>query len=382
LGGDARAGIRGDVMSANAFAGEAPPLVYSEVMEDGDVVAEALATRPGDTVVVVASAGDNVFRAVLEPCTRVHGVDLNPTQVAFSRLKAAAIDEFEWAEFAALVGSRDATREARAELLRRLPKDLVERALPDADAREAAVERGLASAGRLAAFVAPLRGALGSIVGAKNLERIARTTDRAERRRLWTTHFDTPAVDDLLASALNEDTISNAFIPAWAFGRMAEPRFDRHYKRVLEHLFVELEPATNAFLQRLWLGRYLSPDVAQRYLCPESHAPLRAALERVAWHSADLLGFLESLPPRSVDALNLSNVLDWSDDAHHDRLWAATERVATGGARVFLRSFLADRDPPASIRAAWSSDPARNERMRRADRVGYFSRYELWTRRA
>ncbi|MCE9595519.1 MAG: BtaA family protein [Planctomycetes bacterium] len=369
-------------MSSAAFAGEAPPLVYSEVMEDGDVVAEALATRPGDTVVVVASAGDNVFRAALEPCAQVHGVDLNPTQVDLCRLKAAAIRELEWAEFAALVGSIETKRDTRASMLKRLPSELVERALPDQAARDAALEGGFATAGRLAAFVAPLRAALTSIVGAETLERIVRTTELAERRRIWTTRFDTPALDDLLATALNEDTISDAFIPAWAFGRMAEPRFDRHYKRVLEHLFVELEPATNPYLQRLWLGRVLAPDVAQRYLKRESYKPLRDALPRIEWHAADLLSFLAELPPRSVEALNLSNILDWSDDAHHERLWAETERVAAGRGRVFLRSFLAQRDPPAEVRAGWTCDARRSERMRAADRVGYFSRYELWSRRA
>lgn len=367
-------------MTANVFAGAAPPLVYSEVMEDGDVVADALATRADETVVVVASAGDNVFRAALEPCSRVLGIDINPTQVEFCKLKHAAVRTLDWRAFAALVGVLPATPDERRAWLDGLDRGLVERALPDDAARYAAVDHGLVASGRLAFFVAPLREMLAKIVGADSLERIFVEPEREARAALWRNRFDTPAVDDLLATALNEHTIGDAFIPAWAFGRMAEPRFDRHYKRVLEHLFVDLNPARNPHLQRLWLGRYLGPESAQTYLLAARFTALRERSERIHWAVGDLSSVLGGLPPRSVHAFNLSNVLDWSDDAHYARLWSEIERVSARGARVFLRSFLAERALPDSIAVRWRGDPRQSQRMRAADRVGYFSRWESWTR--
>ncbi|MCK6445123.1 MAG: BtaA family protein [Planctomycetes bacterium] len=367
-------------MTSNVFAGAAPPLVYSEVMEDGDVVADALATRAEETVIVVASAGDNVFRAALEPCSRVLGIDINATQVEFCKLKHAAIRELDWPSFAALVGVVSATVTERRAWLDTFDRGLVERALPDDAARSAALEHGLTASGRLAFFVAPLREMLTKIVGADSLERIFVESERVARAALWRSRFDTPAVDDLLATALNEHTIGDAFIPAWAFGRMAEPRFDRHYKRVLEHLFVDLNPARNPHLQRLWLGRYLGPESAQTYLQAARFAPLRERSERIHWAVGDFATVLAGLASRSVHAFNLSNILDWSDDAHYTRLWSEIERVSARGARVFLRSFLAERALPAAVAARWRSDPGQSQRMRAADRVGYFSRWELWTR--
>jgi S-adenosylmethionine:diacylglycerol 3-amino-3-carboxypropyl transferase len=186
---------------------------------------------------------------------------------------------------------------------------------------------------------------------------------------------------DFLGAALNQTTISNAFVPAAAWPSMAEPRFHLHYHRVLRRLTLEQDPSGNFYLHRLWLGRFASPDVLPPYLSRSAHEHLRSALPSISWHTADALELLSAEPPASIDLINLSNVLDWSDDSHHDALWSAIDRAATPTARLFLRSFLADRLPPAAVARRWTRDVARSETAATSDRVGYFSRYELWRRR-
>ena len=161
---------------------------------------------------------------------------------------------------------------------------------------------------------------------------------------------------------------------------MAEPRFHLHYHRVLRRLTLEQDPAVNFYLHRLWLGRYASPEIVPPYLSRSAHERLRAALPSISWHTADALELLTAEPPASIDLVNLSNVLDWSDDAHHDALWTAIDRASSSTARVFLRSFLADRPPPPAIARRWTRDAARSSAAAASDRVGYFSRYELWRR--
>ena len=50
-------------------------------------------------------------------------------------------------------------------------------------------------------------------------------------------------------------------------------------------------------------------------------------------------GELESEPPASFDGFTLSNILDGTDDAYRQRLFAAVKRAATPDAITVIRSF-------------------------------------------
>src|ERR1700754_4409383 len=83
---------------------------YAQVWEDADILEEAIAPKPGDTVVSIASAGDNAFALLAEGCERVIAVDLNPTQLACVRLRKAMYQHLSHQEFLELMGSRGSMR--------------------------------------------------------------------------------------------------------------------------------------------------------------------------------------------------------------------------------------------------------------------------------
>ena len=77
---------------------------YSQCWEDADVLLEALAIRPGDTCLSIASAGDNVLAMAGAGAGRVLAVDLNPAQLACLELRMAAFRSLDHGEFLALAG--------------------------------------------------------------------------------------------------------------------------------------------------------------------------------------------------------------------------------------------------------------------------------------
>jgi hypothetical protein len=64
---------------------------------------------------------------------------------------------------------------------------------------------------------------------------------------------------------------------------------------------------------------------------------------------ADAASFLESQPPASFEGFTLSNILDGTDEAYQERLFAAVKRAATPDAMTVLRSFSdSDASSPAN----------------------------------
>jgi S-adenosylmethionine:diacylglycerol 3-amino-3-carboxypropyl transferase len=347
---------------------------YSEVMEDHAAVEAALFPCAGANAVCIASAGDNVFHLALAGAARVLAVDVMPAQIALARWKQLALRHLDHGDFLTLAGVRDGAEEERAALLGRLPIEDGEH-WPHLAA--AVARRGLLGCGRLAEFLEPLRGGLQAVVGREVLETLLTDRDLAARRRAFA-RVESPQGVAFLAAALNQSTIADAFIPAAAWPRMAEPRFHLHYLRVLRHLTLELDPTANPYLQRLWLGRADGVAGLLPYLRLEGQAALRRCGTAIHWVTADVTRALDAEPAASVELFNLSNVPDWCDGAQYEALWRAVDRAAKRGARCFLRSFLAERPLPTTVAPRWRLDEVQSERAAAADRVGYFSRYELW----
>lgn len=349
---------------------------YSEVMEDHAAIEAALAPITDQACLCVASGGDNVFQLVLAGARQVLAVDLAAEQIELSRWKLSAITQLDQTSLRRLAGLEAASAEQRWHSLRSLSIPQ----LADWEQLVAAVSaHGLLGCGKLSAFLAPLRAGLSALVGTETLERLLTHADPAQRRQAWT-QLETPAVIEFLSQALNQHTISDAFIPASAWPRMAEPRFHLHYLRVLRHLTQELDPRHNFYLQRLWLGRYVEALALPPYLTPAGQKALQARNGAIEWLHQDLGQALEHVTAASLDCLNLSNVLDWCSDEHYAAIWLAATRAAKPGARCFLRSFLIGRPLPASVARHWQLDEQRSRQAGHDDRVGYFSRYELWRR--
>ncbi len=79
-------------------------LVYNTCWEDPAVDRLALALRPQDRMLVIASAGCNVLDYALVAPACIHAVDANPRQTALLELKLAGIRHLEFEDFFAVFG--------------------------------------------------------------------------------------------------------------------------------------------------------------------------------------------------------------------------------------------------------------------------------------
>ncbi len=83
-----------------AFSG----LVYPQIWEDPEVDLKALALKNGERLIAIASGGCNLLAYASEANAEIIGIDLNPTHVAFNKLKFKALETLDYENFADLYG--------------------------------------------------------------------------------------------------------------------------------------------------------------------------------------------------------------------------------------------------------------------------------------
>ncbi len=107
-------------------------------------------------------------------------------------------------------------------------------------------------------------------------------------------------------------------------------RFGAVMRGRMERCFARHPNRSNPYARSLLLGELFSDPAS-----PEA-ANIRLV-------QADAASFLEGEPEGSFDGFTLSNILDGTDDAYRQRLFAAVGRAAAPGAIAVIRSF-GDRD--------------------------------------
>lgn len=307
------------------------PLAFAQVREDPRLDLELAAALPaGATVVMIASGGETAACLGRLPL-RLHGVDMNPAQLALSRLKWRLAGEATADNAAALLGHLPMPdRQAQlAEAFERLafaddvlgPPDLVAELGPD-------------HAGRYEVAFAELR------------------------RRLEPWRHE---LDELLASGspveLGQDSqlgeaLDAAFRDVMAlpnlvrlFGQEAtqNPRrpFSEHFIERTRGVIGRIAPRSNPFLWQILAGRFAA---GHRYdWFHDCGCPLRA---EAVWHHGKMAAVLDAMPARSADLVHLSNILDWlSPDEASATLHGARRALRPGG-RVILRQLNSTLDIP------------------------------------
>lgn len=368
-------------------------LVYPQIWEDPVVDMEALAIRPDDHVVAIASGSCNVLSYLTADPARISAVDLNGAHVALGRLKLCALTHLpSYEAFFAFFGQ--ANTHFNAELYRR-------HLLPHLDADTAAYwnARRLFLRRRIGVFADNFYrfGLLGRFIGAGHLlgwlagcrpEAILGARSLAEQRMIFETKI-APVFDTRFARFLSRQ-------PAALFGLGIPPA---QYKKLsadlpggivavlrnrLERLACDYDITENYFAWQAFGRRYPSDNQAALppYLQRRWHEVIRVRTDRVTLRQRSMIEFLHDQPATSVDKFVLLDAQDWMNDADLTALWTEITRTARPGARVIFRTAADERllpgRIPADLLAAWTYDETECRALCRRDRSSIYGGFHLY----
>ena len=337
---DARPSAHSEIEARAAF----DLIRYAQVWEDADILVEALRPGPGDTVVSIASAGDNALALLAEGPDRVIAVDLSAAQLACMRLRIAAYRELRHGELLELMGSRPSPR--RRELLDRAARTLG----PEDQAfwaarRDEVAAHGLGGAGKFERYFRILRTRLLPLThGRGTVEALLQPRDREARERFYDRRWNNARWRLLV----------KLFFSRAAMGRLGrDPAFfDQVRGSVAEHVagrtrqaLVEQDPSANPYLHWILTGRHGA--ALPRALREEAFEAIRTRLDRLSVEHATI----EALAGRGVraDAFNLSDIFEYMSPPGHAEAYAAVLAAARPGARIAYWNMMAPRRVPAAL---------------------------------
>jgi S-adenosylmethionine-diacylglycerol 3-amino-3-carboxypropyl transferase len=318
---------------------------YAQVWEDADVLLAALDVQPGDTVVSIASAGDNALALLGAGAARVVALDLNPAQLACLALRVAAYRELDHAGLLELIGSRPSGR--RAELYRRCRPLLTPGVQAFWDAQPVAIAGGIGAAGKFENYFRLFRERVLPLVHRRRtVEALLRGGSAEERERFYAERWDT----------WRWRLLFQVFFSRFMMGRLGrDPAFFEYVEgsvaeRILSrtrHALVALDPAQNPYVHWILTGTHGA--ALPWALRTENFDRIRTQLDRLEWHELTLEAFLAREGGGHVDKFNLSDIFEYMSEENTAALLARLADASRPGGRLAYWNMLAPRRRPESL---------------------------------
>ena len=348
-------GILERIFSA-AFRG----LVYPQIWEDPLIDMEALALKPTDTLVTIASGSCNVMSYLTASPKQIIAVDLSPAHVALGKLKLAAAQHLP-GHMAFSNMFRHANLKTNTALYdRHIRPHLDETTRRYWDGRElngrrriSRFARGFYRTGLLGRFIAAAH-VIGKLYGVdpRDLLRM----DSVEKQRAFFETRIAPVFDSRSFRTLTSlrASLFGLGIPPAQYEALAGDAPDGMIGALrirTERLACGFPLKDNYFAWQAFGRGYQPGEDASLppYLEARNFETLRRNASRVKIVNESITALLATRPAGSVDAFVLLDAQDWMTSAQLSELWAEITRTAAPGARVIYRTAAAPSPLPGQV---------------------------------
>src|SRR5262245_8020277 len=341
---------------------------YAQVWEDADILVDALRPKAGDTVVSIASAGDNALALLAEPVERVIAVDLNPTQLACVRLRMAAYRTLTHMEFLELMGSRPSGR--RRYLLEQVAQHLS----PEdqkfwAKLKDQVIKFGAGGIGKFERYFKIFREwVLPFIHNRETIDELLRPREPEDRKIFYEKYWNIWGWRTMLKLFFSKNVMGKlGRDPAFFDHVRGSPA--EHVAKLTRKALIEQDPSDNPYLH--WILRGSHGECLPRAWREENYETIRDRLDRLELR----LGTVESLAAEGVraDAFNLSDIFEYMSPEAHAAAYKTILDAAAPKARIAYWNMMVARRVPGAYADRVETNTDLEAKLRPIDKAFFYS---------
>lgn len=317
-------------------------LYYAQCWEDPLLNQKALEVRPGDTVLGICSAGDNVLMHLVDDPARVVAIDFNLVQLRLTRLKLAAIQELSREQYLAFAGFRsDDNREA---LFRQIQNNLDKEDKTWWLQRIEMIREGIIHQGKFDRFFSLFRRRILPLMHSRRrVDELLREKSEDQQRWYYDQKWNTWRWKLMFRLFFNRRVISRSGRSEAHFAQVEDGDISSALRTRAERVLAGQQPWNNPYLQYIFRGIYPDENCLPDYVKPENYELIRERLDRLELRQGDLGSILEAMDDQSVQAWNLSDIFEYLPKDEVVKLGKQIYRTSSGGARLSYWNLLVQR---------------------------------------
>ena len=353
---------------------------YAQVWEDADLLVEALNIQPTDTVLSIASGGDNAFALLAQNPSHVYALDLSAAQIACCQLRVAMYQHLSHQEHLAFGGVVPFEMN-RLQVYDQLKHELPPEARAYWDANLTTIQVGFMTQGKFENYFRLFRErALPWVHSKRRVNDLFQVRDAHARRQFYDNTWD----------SWRWRAMFHLFFSRRVMGKLGRDKAFFNYvqgsvadKLLLRtrHALAELDPYENPYLAFILQGQYSRAFPFS--LRAENYEAIRTNLSKITFQQASIEAFIQAYDGH-IDAYNLSDIFEYMSQSETDTLYNALANKAALGARFAYWNMLAPRTLSDDLRRTHriTTDAAKNQAYLDQDKAFFYSKFYLDTKEA
>jgi S-adenosylmethionine-diacylglycerol 3-amino-3-carboxypropyl transferase len=350
-------------------------LRYSMVWEDHRLLERGLEVGPGDDVLSICSAGDNVLNLLLSDPKSVTAIDMSPAQIALLELKIAGIKTLDHSDFAILVGAQHGDALAAYDSAR---GSLDEVTRGYWDKRRDDIATGLMMSGRLERYISRFQRDHLSMVWSHDLiENLLSSPDLSAQRWLFAEEANTDEFRERFEAYFGRENMAAMGRDPAQFEHVDEGDVGGYFRKRFTWVCTQLSLPGNPYIEAFLTGAFRDMWFAPPYLKAEHFETLRQRVDRITLVVDEVERHLHECDAGRYNKANLSDIFEYMSEELADRVFGAlADRLRSGG-RIAYWNLLVPRAPSEKLGDKLTALSELSDKLWRQDRSWFYRAFRV-----
>jgi S-adenosylmethionine-diacylglycerol 3-amino-3-carboxypropyl transferase len=291
---------------------------YSMCWEDPDIMLRALNINSQDTVISIASGGENTFAILLKNPKKIIAIDNNLEQIYLCKLKATAIERLNFKEFISLIGLGNEYNRLKLYYKLRVFLSKDEKTYWNKNLKK--IEKGLLRCGRFEKYISIFNKYILPLIASKyKINRFLESTNIKEQSNFFNNTFNNKRFEILFKLFFSEKVMKIIGRDKKYFKYCINKNIAEHYLSKTRKSLLETSVKDNYFFEYLFANKINIPNKIHPYLTVKKFMKLKALIKKIKFIHQDVTGYLKSQDKNSITKANLSDIFEGMSEEEYER---------------------------------------------------------------